>query len=166
MHAATQSPNPPSNAPGVACGDLVVWVCRYCGSKNVYRAFNVQCCMDCARAVCADARDSVPHHPALQAGPKEVRILPDAGHHSPHPGSSRSSGDERLHFLSDSRPDSKRPIAEGRGTTYELTKTMPAGASIIALTTNGVTKYYIRLWNGLIEPYIPPSERRKCTGEW
>lgn len=43
---------------------------------------------------------------------------------------------------------------------------MPAGASIIALTTNGITKYYVRLWNGLIEPYIPPAERKKCTGEW
>jgi len=59
MHADLHSPNPSSNATGVACGDLVVWVCRYCESKNVYRAFNVQCCMDCAHAVCADARDQV-----------------------------------------------------------------------------------------------------------
>ncbi len=43
---------------------------------------------------------------------------------------------------------------------------MPANASLITITANGVTRYYIRLWNGLIESYVPPSERKKSTGEW
>ena len=36
-----------------------VWQCRHCQSKNVYRAFNLQVCMDCTKAVCADERDEI-----------------------------------------------------------------------------------------------------------
>ena len=42
---------------------------------------------------------------------------------------------------------------------------MPADASLFSITTNGVTKYYLRLWNGVVEAYEP---RRKSSegGEW
>jgi hypothetical protein len=43
---------------------------------------------------------------------------------------------------------------------------MPANSSLITITANGVTKHYVRLWNGLIEPYIPLSERKKQSGCW
>lgn len=43
---------------------------------------------------------------------------------------------------------------------------MPANSSVIAITANGVTTYYLRLPNGLIEPYVRPSERKQSGGEW
>lgn len=42
---------------------------------------------------------------------------------------------------------------------------MPANASIIRITTNGVTKLYIRLWNGVVEAYEPRRKSRD-GGEW
>lgn len=42
---------------------------------------------------------------------------------------------------------------------------MPANASLIRVTANGVTKYYVRLWNGIVESYTPPS-KSKTGGEW
>ena len=42
---------------------------------------------------------------------------------------------------------------------------MPANASIIRITTNGVTTMYVRLWNGFVEPYAPKS-KSKTGGEW
>jgi hypothetical protein len=43
---------------------------------------------------------------------------------------------------------------------------MPANSSVITVTANGVTKYYLRLPNGLIEPFVRPSDRKKNAGEW
>jgi hypothetical protein len=91
MHAVPQSPIPSAMPHGIACGDLVVWVCRHCGSRNVYRAFNVQCCMDCAQAVCADGRDQIAVAPlkngAEPVTPRRATGLIPAGQssvHSPH----------------------------------------------------------------------------------
>ena len=42
---------------------------------------------------------------------------------------------------------------------------MPANATLIRVTANGVTKLYVRLWNGVVEAYSPPV-KSKTGGEW
>jgi hypothetical protein len=36
---------------------------------------------------------------------------------------------------------------------------------MFTITTNGVTKYYIRLWNGVVEPWAP-RPKSAAGGEW